>query len=222
MVVANRHPLRATCSPLLVFLFILFCGSAAHAQYEKRPAFFLSGGAAIPRAPDWFGDQWKMGFNGGCGVEYVLMPHVAVTGSFAYHRFRFDEEGFLSEVEIGGPPGVEVRIKGDPVIIYTVTAGAKVYLFRIGSYVSPYASAGMGYFYFSSGGVEFFVNDIFYPNPVANKRAESGFAMYLGVGVDVNVVENIFFFIEPEFLIGYTEHENTRLFPVKAGFLIIF
>lgn len=198
---------------ILIAICVVFAmtqTSFAQSQVERGTLSFNSG-FSLPATPVDFADYWKTGLNFGAALEYPLSPKVIFQGCLDYNNFPLNEDKFLSE---DGLNGLGVSLDGGAASIITVSANLKAPLPVQGSSVTPYFVGGLGIFRLSLSDVT-----VRYQGQSGRVEgiSETATALIFGTGLDFTINPKVNMFVEIKYVIGITEGESTRYFPVKIG-----
>ena len=198
---------------ILIAICVVFAMTqASFAQSQvKRGTLSFNSGFSLPSAPVGFADYWKTGFNFGAGLEYPLSPKVIFQGCFDYNNFPLNEDKFLSE---DGPRGLDVSVEGGAASITTVSANLKAPLSVSGSSVTPYFVGGLGIIRISLSDVTVRYQDEI---EIFDGVSETAVGLIFGAGLDFTINPKVNMFVEIKYVIGVTQDESTRYYPVKIG-----
>lgn len=185
-----------------VFISVAVLFIISTTGYAKKASIFANSGLSFPSAPKGFSDSYNMGWNLGAGLEYSVLPLslISIRGTFDYNNFPLDTD--------------DPNIEGGNAGIILISGAMKVAPPLPGLPLKPYLLGEVGYFQFSiaditSGGIRL---------PTGYSKAALSLAF--GAGVDFSFIPLIDLFVEGNYVIGFTEDENTTYFPIKVGFKI--
>jgi len=178
---------------------------------ERKAILSFGVGLSLPSQPDEFSDYWNLGYNLGFGVGYSFTPAISLIGNFEYNTFGFNEEEFLKDA---GASGLGISVDGGSATILSITGNMKVGIPRQQSSVSPYFTAGIGFFSLS-------VDDASVSGAGGSVSVEgnneSAFSALVGAGLDIPAGETVDVFLQVSYGVGFTENDNTSYVPIKAG-----
>ena len=195
----------------LFLMFFMASASFVSAQNENKTEFYINGGMTFPFAPNKFSDYWNKGFNFGGGIGYLINPNLSFVGNVNYNTFSFNDEEFLNDYGFGG---YGITISGADASIITVSWNLKTSLQPITTNVRPYLCGGIGYFRLSKSDVTV---SLIGESETVEGDSESAVSVLFGGGTDFKINENMDFFIEFKYTIGFTEGEKTTMLPLKLG-----
>ncbi|MFC1555832.1 outer membrane beta-barrel protein [candidate division KSB1 bacterium] len=198
---------------LIVFLLITVFVSGASAQWESSEGVFFASGLSMPVSPSAFKDNWKKDLAFELGYENFVNEHVIVRMGFAYQNLDLDRDKILEDS--GGSDIEGFVLTGGGAEIATLMIDAKLKVNIEADKLQPYAIAGGGLYRFKPSTVRYTYLDtpIFeIPGTTETKiSAQAGFGFEYYTGKRFNI------FFEGRYVIGFTEGERTKHFPVVAG-----
>lgn len=192
---------------LLTCLVALAFGvSDAYAQLPG-PKVYVGAGASMPNAPAAFSDSYNTGLNAVVGLGLPLFPFTEGVLAVRYDRFGLDgEEGG----SFFGDPSVSVD--GGTMSVLSGSFNLKVSPPM--PKLSPYAIGGVGLYRSTTG-------DVTYAGGGAVEvEGETDFGVNLGVGLMFDLVPLVSLFVEPQYVIVFTEDESTTYYPIRAGLAV--
>lgn len=189
--------MRKSLVSSIIFFTFASCG------YAKKFSVYANSGLSFPTAPSGFTDGYNMGFNFGGGIEYSVLPFsmLCIRGNFDYNKFLLDKED------------TGVAIEGGNRSIILISGSARVAPPIPMLPIKPYILGGVGLFQVSTEDVKIGIIKI-------EGDSESAFSLLFGAGIDFSPIPLIAFFVEGNYVLGFTEDENTEYFPVKLGLKI--
>ncbi len=227
-------------------LFFIFITSAS-AQISEKLHIFVTSGSSVPMESflmnefnkknnvgkvdvSNFKEYWNAGLNLGGGLEFKLFRHVQLMAAFSYSHFPANDNKFRSDWEtlyrnLGQNTGIEFTIVEFNVYrgstnIYTVSIGAKA-SFPV-RFLTPYLTGGGGYMRINLEPIEFssLVDPLEYNASFSYRipgETSNSLMGYGGAGVFFNLSKNIRPFVEANYLIGFTDPDNTIFYSYRAG-----
>jgi opacity protein-like surface antigen len=199
--------------PVYYFMVVLIAhASINHAQEYSRPSFYVNTGMAVPSAPDEFSDYWNMGFNVGGGIGLEISPNVQFVPTLSYSNFSFDGNNFLQENGFGG---YGFDVSGGNAKIITLNADFKFQLSPQQSPTIPYIIGDAGLFRLAIDDMTLSYQGQY---ETVQGDSENKFGLNLGAGLDFSLNPKIAMSLGAKYVIGLTEDESTRYFPLQIGF----
>jgi hypothetical protein len=193
---------------VIMVLVVLLMGSV-FGQTGRQPQFEVFGGVAIPLAPDYFKDYYKMGFSP--HVQYVMFPTQQIGVSFgaAYEFFTFDGDKFMEDyfgdsidgLKVEGSASVIELSVGLRPYITPAESSNQIFLFGMATYnfLKDEAEASYG------GYSEKYTNDF-------NK-----FGLGAGAGMEIPAGDKFNIILQGIFRFIFTEEEKTNFVGITAG-----
>ena len=192
----------------LLFSLSIPVTAAAQLQYS------IGGGAACPSAPQQFADTWKTGITLEMGLELELSPSLFVFVQATHSRCAVDENAYLSA---SGFAGTMATVSVSETSVSAGQAGVKAILGPALAPVRPFVSAAAGYAYYRTENLNIFYTTYHASVP---KHSESAFSLSAGTGLQIPFGRSVDFFVEGNYLLGFTSGESTGFILVRGGLLV--
>lgn len=182
---------------LTCIVALAFGVSDTYAQLPG-PKVYVGAGASMPNTPTGFSDAYKTGLNAVVGLGLPLFPFTEGVVAARYDRFALD--GDVSGVSVDDAFSVlsgSFNLKINPPL----------------PKLSPYAIGGLGVYRTTTGALTVSGGDV-------ELEGETNLGANLGVGLAFDLVPLVDLFVEPQYVVIFTEGENTTYYPVRAGLAI--
>jgi len=182
-------------------------------------------------------DYWNNGFNFGAGMIFEVTRLLSVTAEFNYNSFAFNDNQMAQDIrdalqdpEIIGipynPDGLTIS-QGD-LSIYEITAGIRAQL-PLGK-LRPYLTVAGGYMRINQDPININYYDDFSVPPGPQQGVVSFYDRIPGLtsnalmvsgggGILLYLSKNLQPFIQANYIMGFTDDQDTILYPVKFGFV---
>lgn len=179
---------------LIVMLLTLVVAGSAFPQAGRRSQIEAFGGVALPMAPDYFKDWYKMGYS--VHGQYVLFPssRLGISIGVGYEPFIVDEDGFIEEAtgftkdewsQIGYDISLDITLS-----ILELCLGIRPYL------TPPEANMqffifGMGTYNFINSSASFSISDGFDTVSGSDDVTENRFGVAAGGGFEIPIGDSM-------------------------------
>lgn len=204
----------------IVALSLLFCSflfiqpvQTAQAQTPDKVDFYVQAGAGIPAAPNNFTENYKIGYGFGAGVSYTVRPSVKLQLLGQYHRFSFDEDGALDNVNVSQSV---TGIDGADASMVSLMLNV-IYEYELpGIPTSTYVSVGAGYL--RAARDDFTITT---PEETFNIDQNSGSSLAVNgaVGLKRALNDNLSVNLEAKFVTGLFIDNRTQYVPLSIGII---
>jgi len=191
----------------ILALALLLITSPTFAQGRKAQIELFAGGA-IPLAPDFFKDYYKIGFSG--HGQYVLFPspRLGISIGAAIEGFTFDGDKYLEDIGLSGS-GV------------TVEGSASIVEFGIGlrPYLTP-PESGTQFFLFGMGTFNLLHDEATASGGGTSdsfKEDFNKFGVAAGAGIELPAGESLNVILQGLTRFIFTEDETTSFVGITAG-----
>lgn len=186
---------------LICTVALAFSVGDAYAQLPPTPKVYIGGGASMPDTPASFSDSYNTGLNLTVGVGLPLFPFTEGVIAARYDRFGLDE------AFTGG-----VSIDDGTLSVFSGSFNLKISPPMLA--ISPYAIGGVGVYRTTTGEVS--LSD----DGSVGLDGETNLGANIGVGLTFDLVPLVGLFIEPQYVVIFTEGESTTYYPIRAGLAI--
>ncbi len=192
----------------------------AHAQRTPGTLSFGGfGGIGLPMKPSAFKDYWKMGIGFGGELKYNFSEMSSFSASFTYLPFKLDQDAF-KDLMTGMVPGMDVEISGGNIKTNIISANFLQYFTPPEASASLYFTAGGGYYMFKPGDVTLkitYQGQTVYEGTQKVEESENGFGVNGGVGLEMTMGTNMFFFVEGKYHYTFVEMEGDEEMGLESG-----
>ena len=210
---------------LFVVMLVLLLVSSGFGQMQRESQIELFGGAAMPMAPDFFKDYFKVGLS--LHGQYVMFPSpkMGLVFGVAYEPFSVDNDKFLEDMT--GYTESELEDLG---MKYDVEIGLNILEFGVG--VRPYLSApesptqvfllGMGTYNImkikSEGTIGYYDSyGDYYEEDMDETETENKAGVALGGGIEIPAGESMNLIFQGLYRFIFTEDETSSFLGITAG-----
>ena len=215
-----------------MFVLVLFVAAglailsgSARAQGEGNILVYFHSGATLIAKPDKVREYWQPRLNFGFGIGYSFTPKVTVSAGIDYHVFGFDREKFEDEEDYSNYYYDERDNYG--VRIFNFSGNVK-YRFPSIRFMTPYATAGLGFMRFVAPEDLFPCwydyyedNHIRHCNEfLQDLRSESAPFGQAGAGVFFAVGRSVSMYLEGRYALGFIDMGGrgpAHYFPLNLG-----
>ena len=220
---AGRHDLRKVwrckstlhpCTdnpPFVMKRLFLICTAAlffgvgnAYAQLPPTPKVYIGGGASMPNAPASFSDSYRTGPNVTVGIGLPLFPFTEGVLAARYDRFGLD----------GAYTGFSVD--GGTLSVLSGSLNLKINP-PLPAPISPYAIGGVGVYRSTVGEVTVSGTG---GSLSLGLEGDTNLGANLGVGLTFDLMPLVDLYIEPQYVIVFSEGEDMKYYPIRAGLAI--
>jgi opacity protein-like surface antigen len=205
----------------VVFFIVFFlCCNPVNAQGESKFYFLLSGGIALPTAPDVFDEVWRTGVNLGGGVGYRVSHRFSVLARVNYDRFQPSEHRMIEYLE--EEAGVDLykfgpfEFSGADASIVSVSGELKISVLGHSEKTVLYLIGGLGVAHHSLRDVVMSLR-YFEIKETIEGESETAACVTFGGGVDVPLAGRFKVFVETRYQTSFTEEDRTVHTTFAAG-----
>ena len=185
-----------------------------HLKVEKKNLMYLGGGISFPLSPENFKKYWDMGYNLGGAFYIGLNPTFSMGIDFSYSSLNFNGEKLFQDAGYGA---YNFKISGGEASILSFLLNLKISVST--ESVQPYFLLGIGYFNLENNDATVSLTGA--GSQTVKGSSEGGFNYNLGIGFDISLSPNLFWFMEGKFQSCKTKNESTNFLPLKTGIAIL-